>query len=66
MSKIFKKHLEKFVDINDSEFLDILAFFQVAKVRKKENLLVEGQVCKFHYFVLICKSKNKTQIKHFS
>lgn len=52
MSKIFKKHLEKFIEINDSEFGDILAFFKVVKVRKKENLLVEGQICKSHYFVL--------------
>nr|WP_315201599.1 Crp/Fnr family transcriptional regulator [uncultured Flavobacterium sp.] len=52
MPEIFKNHLKKFVNISDSEFLDILAFFQVAKVRKKENLLVEGQICKSHYFVL--------------
>lgn len=52
MSEIFKKHLEKFVEVNDSEFLDILAFFQFEKIRKKENLLVEGQICKSHYFVL--------------
>ena len=52
MTEIFKNHLQKFVEISDSEFLDILAFFQVAKVRKKENLLVEGQICKSHYFVL--------------
>jgi CRP-like cAMP-binding protein len=52
MPERFKKHLEKFIDINDSEFLDILAFFKVLKVRKKENLLVEGQLCKSHYFVL--------------
>jgi len=52
MTEIFKNHLQKFVDISDSEFIDILAFFQVAKVRKKENLLIEGQICKSHYFVL--------------
>jgi CRP-like cAMP-binding protein len=52
MSEIFKNHLEKFIEINDNEFLAILAFFQVAKVRKKENLLSEGQMCKSNYFVL--------------
>lgn len=52
MAEIFKKHLEKFIEINDSEFLDIFAFFKVLKVQKKENLLVEGQICKSHYFVL--------------
>ncbi len=52
MSEIFKKHVEKFVALDEKELSDILAFFQTKKVRKKENLLVEGQVCKFHYFVL--------------
>jgi len=52
MSEIFKNHLKKFIGINDEDFVDILAFFQVKKVRKKENLIVEGQICKSHYFVL--------------
>jgi CRP-like cAMP-binding protein len=52
MSEIFKEHLEKFIEIENEEFLDILAFFQIKKVKKKENLLVEGQICKSHYFVL--------------
>lgn len=52
MSEIFKIHLEKFIEINDRELSDILAFFQIINVRKKENLLVEGQICKSHYFVL--------------
>lgn len=52
MSEVFKSHLKKFTEINDDEFQEILPFFQVRKVRKKENLLVEGQVCKYHYFVL--------------
>ena len=52
MSEIFKAHLKKFIEINDSEFSDIISFFQISNVRKKENLLVEGQICKSHYFVL--------------
>jgi CRP-like cAMP-binding protein len=52
MSELFKKHIEKFTAISEEEFSDILAFFQIEKVKKKENLLVEGQVCKYHYFVL--------------
>lgn len=52
MSEIFKNHLEKFIVIDEREFSDILAFFQIKKVKKKENLLIEGQVCKSHYFVL--------------
>ena len=52
MSEIFKNHLKKFTEINEEEFSNIFAFFQVKKVRKKENLLFEGQICKYHYFVL--------------
>jgi CRP-like cAMP-binding protein len=48
----FKAHLEKFIEVDDSEFAAISAFFRVEKVRKKENLLVQGAVCKSHYFVL--------------
>lgn len=52
MSQIFKNHLEKFIKIDESEFSDILSFFEIKSVKKKENLLVEGQICKSHYFVL--------------
>lgn len=52
MSEIFKNHLEKFIEIDERELSDILAFFQIKKIKKKENLLVEGQICKSHYFVL--------------
>lgn len=52
MSQIFKNHLEKFIEVNEEEFISILTFFQVRKVKKKENLLAEGQICKSHYFVL--------------
>ena len=52
MSELFKKHIEKFVHISDEEFLNILDYFQPERVRKKQNLMIEGQVCKYHYFVL--------------
>lgn len=52
MSEPFKKHIDKFVHIDDEEFLNILTYFEPEKVRKKQNLMIEGQVCKYHYFVL--------------
>ena len=48
----FKKHLDKFIHISDSEFLEIMPFFTTMPVKKKENLLIEGQICKSHYFVV--------------
>ena len=52
MSDVFRKHIEKFIPVHDEEFSGILSFFQVQKVRRKENLLMEGNICKYHYFVL--------------
>lgn len=52
MSEIFQNHIKKFTKISDEELSDILAFFHIQNVSKKSNLLVEGKVCKHHYFVL--------------
>lgn len=52
MSEIFKIHLEKFIDITEKEFSEIIPFFQIENIKKKENLLVERQICKANYFVL--------------
>lgn len=52
MSEIFKAHLEKFIQVDEDDFPKILDYFEVVHVKKKENLLVEGDICKFHYFVL--------------
>jgi len=52
MSEIFNTHLKKFIEINEEEFFAVLSFFKIIQVKKKENLLVEGDVCKFNYFVL--------------
>ncbi len=52
MLDIFKKHITKFVQISDDEFDKIQDFFDKKEVAKKENLLEEGQICRYHYFVL--------------
>jgi CRP-like cAMP-binding protein len=52
MSEIFRNHIKKFIRVSDEEFSAIVSFFKVRSVRKKEDLLVEGAVCKYHYFVL--------------
>lgn len=52
MSDIFKQHLKKFISISDEEFESVLSYFKTIRVSKKENLLLEGQVCRYHYFVL--------------
>jgi len=52
MLEQFKKHLDKFIKISDDEFVDITNYFELQKLKKKENLMTEGQVCKANYFVL--------------
>lgn len=52
MSRSFKQHLDKFISINEDEFLQILPYFRVVETSKKSNLLEAGQICKSNYFVL--------------
>lgn len=52
MVNIFKNHTEKFATVSDTEFEEIITFFETKEVSKKENLVVEGQICRHHFFVL--------------
>ena len=52
MSDIFKSHLKKFIEIDENEFQEVMGFVEIIKVKKKQNLLLEGQICKSHFFVL--------------
>ena len=52
MSEHLKKHIEKFVEINDQDYAEILTYFTSVEVPKKQNLLNEGKVCTTNYFVV--------------
>lgn len=52
MNEIFKDHLTRFISIGEDEFQKVVSFFQIKKFRKKEDLLREGQICRYNYFVL--------------
>jgi CRP-like cAMP-binding protein len=52
MSELFKAHIHKFTTVGESDFAGIISFFKTKTIQKKQNLLAEGQVCKYHYFVL--------------
>ena len=47
MTDTFKQHLRKFVDMDEEELEKILTYFTLLEVNKKDNLLVEGDVCRF-------------------
>lgn len=47
----FKQHLDKFITIDDEEFASIFSFFQELEVKKKQDLMLNGEVCRCMYFV---------------
>ncbi len=47
-----KRHISKFVTLNDQEFELVSSHFKYRTVRKKQYLLQEGQVCTSDYYVL--------------
>ena len=51
MSNNLKNHIEKFVSISEQDFAEVQSYFTVIGAAKKQNLLVEGKVCKHNYFV---------------
>lgn len=51
MQQALIDHIQKFVSISSQEYENIASFFQPLHVKKKQNLLQEGQVCKQHYFI---------------
>lgn len=48
----FKQHLNKFISIGEEEFASILSFFQVSEVKKKQELMHEGEICRAMFFVV--------------
>lgn len=52
MQHPLKIHFQKFIEIEEEEFSEIIRYFRMESLKKKENLLVEGEVCKANYFVV--------------
>lgn len=52
MSNLLYQHIKKFANVSETEFAEILTFFEVLSVSKKQILLDEGQHCRKHFFVL--------------
>jgi CRP-like cAMP-binding protein len=52
MFTTLKQHIEKYIKIDGEALWAVLKFFHPVQLKKKENLLVEGKVCKSNYFVV--------------
>lgn len=48
----FKQHLDKFIGIDDEEFSSVISYFQVLEVKKKQDLMCEGEICRSMFFVV--------------
>ena len=44
-------HIQKFIKLDEREIKAVLSFFETVELRKKQNLLAEGSICKHNYFV---------------
>ena len=46
-----KRHIAKFVAISEDDYSEILSYFKIIEAGKKKNLLTEGKICKWNFFV---------------
>jgi len=52
MADILRKHIEKFIPIEDQDYSKIRSCFKLIEPKKKHNLLKEGKICTSNYFVV--------------
>jgi hypothetical protein len=46
-----RNHIERFVEISSHDWTEVSKYFTAIEISKKQNLLVEGNICKSNYFV---------------
>lgn len=51
MSTILSEHIKKFIHAKESDMASVVPFFKSRELKKKENVLEEGEVCDSNYFV---------------
>ncbi len=73
MSEHLLGHLSKFVSLPEEDQAGIVAFFRPKHLKKKENLLEAGKLCKSHYFIVkgclrlfFVNDKGVEQTTHFA
>ena len=52
MTKHLFEHINKFIEISEVDFNEILPFFDYRSLNKKEIIIEAGDKCNFNYFVL--------------
>ena len=51
MPQVLQQHIKKLVALPGGDMETILSFFKPIELKKKQNILSEGQLCRQHYFV---------------
>lgn len=52
MSKQLFEHINKFIEVNEKDFQEILTFFDLHSLNKKEIIVKAGSRCNYNHFVL--------------
>ncbi len=52
MSASLKKHIRRYIAIDEGDLSAVINFFSPVQIKKKENLLTEGKICRYNYFVV--------------
>jgi CRP-like cAMP-binding protein len=52
MHSSLQQHIKRYISISDNDLNRLIGFFSVLSVKKKQNLLVEGEICNDNYFVI--------------
>lgn len=73
MHHILTRHIRRYIHMSDEDLQAVLRFFELMQAKKKQNLLTEGQVCKYHYFTVkgclrlyFVNEKGVEQTTHFA
>lgn len=52
MSNELLAHIRKFISLNTDNDREVLGYFKTTELKKKENILYEGHVCRTNFFVV--------------
>ena len=52
MPSVLEQHIKKFISISNDELQEVLQYFRPLQLKKKQNLLTEGSICKYNYFTV--------------
>lgn len=52
MHNSLQQHIKRYITISDKDLNLAIEFFRILSFKKKQNLLIEGQICNHNYFVI--------------